>query len=124
MMEALIPALRTWRAPESDLHFEAFGPASLKPAPRPSAGVTELDVAFRRSGRTLAWDGRDANLLDFAERHGIVVESGCRAGACGACETRVLSGSVLYAETPEFDCGPGHCLLCVGTPGSPLRLEA
>jgi hypothetical protein len=28
-------------------------------------------VHFKRSGRTLAWDGQDGSLLDFAERHGI-----------------------------------------------------
>ena len=128
MMETLVPALRDWGVREPDLHFEAFGPASLR-SPRgssdaPDRASASLDVAFRRSGRTVVWDGRDANLLDFAERHGIAVESGCLAGACGACETRILSGSVRYFQTPEFDVGPGCCLLCVSAPGSSLRLEA
>ena len=47
----------------------------------------EVDVRFRRSGRTLLWNGQHASLLDFAERHGIDVESGCRAGSRGGCET-------------------------------------
>ncbi len=128
MMETLVPALRAWGVAESDLHFEGFGPASAKPSRGPSYALDpsrpSVDVAFRRSGRTLAWNDGDANLLDFAERHGIAVDSGCRTGACGACETKVLSGSVRYAETPEFDIRPGHCLLCVGRPDSPLQLEA
>ena len=57
---------------------------------------------------------RDANLLDFAERHGVAVDSGCRSGSCGSCETRQLAGSVNYAQRPDHDPAPGHCLLCVG----------
>ncbi len=128
MMETLVPALRARGVAEDDLHFEAFGPATGQApsgaAQRPDLAAEPLDVAFRSSGRTLSWDGLDANLLDFAERNGIAVESGCRTGACGACETRVLAGTVRYVETPGFDVSPGHCLLCVGAPASPLRLEA
>jgi ferredoxin len=72
----------------------------------------------------LTWDGRDASLLDFAERHGIAVESGCRSGGCGSCETRLLEGKVQYENAPDHDVAAGHCLLCVGHPSSPLVLEA
>ena len=34
-----------------------------------------LEVRSRRSGRTLTWDGRDANLLDFAETR----DAGCHS---------------------------------------------
>jgi hypothetical protein len=81
-------------------------------------------VRFARSGRTLAWDGQDATLLDFAERHGVLIEAGCRSGGCGTCETRLVSGTVRYASAPDHDTAPGHCLVCVGTPGSALVLEA
>ncbi len=83
-----------------------------------------VEVQFRRSGRTLIWDGRDASLLDFAERHGIAVESGCRSGSCGSCETAVAAGTVRYAVKPDHHVAPSHCLLCVGTPGSALVLDA
>jgi ferredoxin len=83
-----------------------------------------LEVQFKRSGRTLTWDGNDANLLDFAERHGVAVESGCRSGSCGSCETRQLAGAVDYAQRPDCDPTPGHCLLCVGRPASALVLDA
>ena len=81
-------------------------------------------MKFSRSGRTLFWDGHDPTLLDFAERHGVAVESGCRSGSCGSCQTRLVSGSVHYAHEPDHDIAPGHCLLCVGTPESALVLEA
>jgi hypothetical protein len=117
MMQGLVPALADGGVPVADIHFEAFGPASVKlpGAPEPTASAT-FDVQFQRSGRTLSWDGRDASLLDFAERHGIAVESGCRSGGCGSCETRLLEGQVQYAQAPDHDVAAGHCLLCVGRP--------
>jgi uncharacterized protein len=127
MMDTLVPALAAWGVPVADLHFEAFGPASVKLPGAPDAGVPDVgdvDVRFQRSGRTLSWNGQDASLLDFAERHGIAVESGCRSGGCGSCETRLLEGSVHYDHAPDHDVAPGHCLLCVGRPASALVLEA
>ncbi len=129
MMQSLVPALADWGVPRQDIHFEAFGPASVRfedaeskePVTRLAAAV---EVRFHRSGRTLAWDGQDANLLEFAERHGVAVDSGCRSGSCGTCEARLVSGTVAYAHPPDHDVAPGHCLLCVGTPASALVLEA
>jgi hypothetical protein len=128
LMQSLVPALVDWGVPVADLHFEAFGPATVRlPGAATvdgAAQVTDVDIRFTRSGRTLAWDGHDATLLDFAERHGIAVESGCRSGGCGSCETRVLAGSVRYANPPDHEPAAGHCLLCVGRPASALVLEA
>ena len=131
MMESLVPALSEWGVPEDDVHFESFGPASVRKAapaivavPADATSEVALEVQFKRSGRTLAWDGSDANLLDFAERHGVVIDSGCRSGSCGSCETRQLAGSVNYAHRPDCDPTPGHCLLCVGRPVSALVLDA
>ena len=129
MMETMIPGLRTWGVPEQDIHREAFGPASG----RPSAGASgehvpmdgvSIEVKFRRSARTLAWDGRDASLLDFAERHSVAVEAGCRSGSCGTCDTKLVSGTIRYAHAPDHELEPGHCLLCIGVPATPLVLDA
>lgn len=127
MMQGLVPALAEWGVPLADLHFEAFGPATVKlpgqaaPAAAAAAGI---EVHFQRSGRTLSWTGQDASLLDFAERHGLALESGCRSGGCGSCQTRLLEGAVHYEHTPDHDVAAGHCLLCVGRPTAPLVLEA
>jgi hypothetical protein len=125
----VVPALRDWGVQADDIHFEAFGPASARPAGSTTnepavATAAAIDVRFSRSGRTLAWDGQDANLLDFAERHDLAVDSGCRSGSCGACQTRLLSGVVTYADKPDHDIPKGHCLLCVGKPQSALVLDA
>ncbi len=129
MMQTLVPALREWGVQADDIHFEAFGPASVRPtcpvSNEPAAvSSASIDVRFSRSGRTLAWDGQDANLLDFAERHGLAMESGCRTGSCGACQTRLLFGVVTYADKPDHDIANGQCLLCVGQPQSALVLDA
>lgn len=131
LMESLVPALAEWGVPTADIHFEAFGPSSVRLAGSAGAATVAADAAeapvevhFRRAGRTLTWDGQDGNLLDFAERHGVEVDSGCRSGGCGACETKMLSGTVRYAGKPDHDVAAGHCLLCVGAPTSALELEA
>jgi uncharacterized protein len=129
LMESLVPALAAWGAPDEDVHFEAFGPASVRRKPHASSepAVGErapFDVRFARSGRTLSWDGSDANLLDFAERHGVAVDSGCRAGSCGTCQARCLEGVVSYLQPPDCEVTPGHGLLCVGRPEPGLVLEA
>ncbi len=127
MMQTLVPALAAWGVAAADLHHEAFGPASVRlpGGPAPAApDVAALEVRFQRSARTLTWNGGDPSLLDFAERHGVAVESGCRSGGCGSCETRLLAGQVRYETAPDHDVAPGHCLLCVGRPATPLVLDA
>jgi ferredoxin-NADP reductase len=129
MLESLVPALAQWGVAEADIHFEAFGPASVRlpqSASEPALLAEEqaLQIQFKRSGRTLAWTGRDASLLDFAERHGIAIESGCRSGSCGSCVTAVASGTVHYDAAPDYDLSGNECLMCVGKPRSALVLEA
>lgn len=133
MMSSLVPALGLWGVLPQDIHFEAFGPASVPPASAPQGNIqalgaaapsaTTFDIHLGRSGRTLPWTGQDANLLDFAERHSVAVDSGCRSGSCGSCETRVVSGVVTYPHPPDADVAPGHCLMCVGVPQSALELD-
>jgi len=128
MMQTLVPALADWGVAASDIHYEAFGPASVKPPGLPgeplAAAAASFEVKLQRSGRTLTWSGEETSLLEFVERHGVEVASGCRSGGCGSCETRVVEGRVHYAQAPDHEVAPGHCLLCVGRPASTLVLEA
>jgi ferredoxin-NADP reductase len=128
MMESLVPDLTQWGVASTDIHFEAFGPATVR---TPKGGAEEqgadaaiaIPVHFQRSGRTLTWNGKEGNLLDFAEAHGIQVESGCRSGSCGSCVSKLVSGTVVYDSPPDYDLAPGQCLLCVGKPSAPLELD-
>jgi len=133
MMESLIPALEDWGVPDSHIHFEAFGPASIKrrkavtnaiSSPAGEMPTADIVVNFARSGKLVAWQAGAGSLLDLAEASGISVASGCRAGGCGSCQTTIRAGEVAYAHAPDFDPEPGSCLLCVCTPKTSVTLEA
>jgi ferredoxin-NADP reductase len=130
MMEGLVGALEDWGVPDARIHFEAFGPGSVKRRTAASAASREtgdqagIAVTFARSGRELLWQPARGTLLQFAEANGIAVNSGCRAGGCGSCQTTIQSGEVAYREAPDFDPEPGSCLLCVCTPKTNVTLEA
>ena len=133
MLQSLVPALDDWGVPDERIHFEAFGPASI--ARKDKAAVTQATsrsreregtvlVTFAKSGKQATWEPALGSLLELAETHGIAVSSGCRAGACGSCQTGLRAGEVAYATAPDFDPAPGTCLLCVGTPKTAVTLEA
>jgi ferredoxin-NADP reductase len=133
MLQSLVPALEDWGVPDSRIHFEAFGPASIPRKNSVSAAGTAptsgdkqdaVVVTFAMSGKQETWEPGMGSLLDFAERHGITVSSGCRAGGCGSCQTTIRMGEVAYMQVPDFDPEPGSCLLCVSTPKTAVTLEA
>ena len=127
MMESITSDLKEWGVPDSFVHFEAFGPASVKKTATPkveSQGLSKVDVSFSRSGKTLSWDSSIGTLLDLAEANGIVMDFGCRAGSCGSCVTALKSGEVDYPEPPSAGPEDGTCLTCVAVPKSSLVLDA
>lgn len=132
MLETLVPALEDWGVPDSHIHFEAFGPASIKRR-KPelavaegahAAPVSDITVTFAKSGKQAHWSPASGSLLEFAEAQGIVIDSGCRAGGCGTCQTTIRSGEVAYRQAPDFDPEPGNCLMCVCIPKTNVTLEA
>lgn len=130
MMETLVTALEDWGVPEARIHFEAFGPASIKPrqafaaAQESQATASDIVVTFAKSGKKLPWLPAAGSLLEFAEANGIAVNSGCRAGGCGSCQTAIQAGEVSYRHPPDHDPEPGSCLLCTCTPKTSVTLEA
>lgn len=131
MMESLVPALEQWGVATDDIYYEAFGPASLpthkKPKPVSAAKVVTpqaITITFSKSAKHLPWDPAANSLLEFAENNGIKVDSGCRAGSCGTCQTLLEAGEVEYSQDPDAEIESGHCLLCIATPKSDLKLNA
>jgi ferredoxin-NADP reductase len=127
LMDSVTADLKTWGVPESKVHFEAFGPASVK---RVAKSVDEsvtflgVEITFARSGKTLAWDGTSPSLLEFAEANGIAMDSGCRAGNCGTCVTAIRSGEVEYLTEPGSAVENGTCLACISIPKTALSIDA
>lgn len=128
MMEAVSSGLRDWGVPESDIHFEAFGPATVKrqAAPdAPSGAPTEtIPIEFTRSGKSVTWKEGDGSILDVALAAGVPLDFGCRAGNCGTCETAIRSGAVRYLIEPGAKPKDGSCLPCIGVPKAALALDA
>ena len=127
MMECLVPGLEDWGVAADDIFYESFGPATLN-RPNKSGISTEnisgqnFTITFSKSGKQIPWDTHAGSLLEFAEAHNIEVESGCRAGSCGSCQTPLQSGEIVYSQQPDADVKPGCCLLCIATPKSDLSL--
>lgn len=132
MMESLVAALEDWGVPDSHIHFEAFGPASIKRRMAEAAAgegaiaapLNDITVTFAKSGKQAQWSPQSGSLLELAEAQGIAIDSGCRAGGCGTCQTTIRSGAVAYRQSPDYDPEPGTCLMCVCTPKTDVTLEA
>jgi len=132
MLESLVPALEEWGIDETHIHFEAFGPASIKrrhakiavtEAQDPTANASMV-VNFAQSDQQFQWQPFASNLLEFAEAKGVSVNAGCRAGSCGSCQTKLISGEVEYRQPPDYDPEQGSCLLCVCIPITNITLQA
>ncbi|MEU7074060.1 PDR/VanB family oxidoreductase [Streptomyces narbonensis] len=85
--EPLLAAVEE-RCPEGRLRLERFA----APTVERDGGEQEFEVECRTSGLTLRVDA-NTSILDAAENAGIAVNSSCRDGICGSCETRVLDGT-------------------------------
>ncbi|TWU24586.1 2Fe-2S iron-sulfur cluster-binding protein [Bythopirellula polymerisocia] len=125
MMEQLVPGLLNWGVPEKHIHFEAFGPASVKSLHKKGNTLCQpCRVEFTKSNTELLWKGDFSDLLDLAEDAGLVLDSGCRAGNCGQCLVKVRSGKVAHSKTPGVPLGDDECLTCIGQPQGEVVLDA
>ncbi len=127
MMETLVPGLKDWGVDSGDIYYESFGHASLikhEKKNKKSTSEQPITVTFSQSGKSIIWDSAADSLLEFAESNDIEVESGCRAGSCGSCQTVVKTGEVDYDQEPDVGVEPGQCLLCISTPKCDLTLDA
>ena len=128
MMTALVNDLEDWGVPEDKVHFEAFGPASVKKAApatvEPDNTQPSRIVRFSRSNKEIEWAQGKGTLLEIAEQSGIEMDSGCRAGSCGTCMTAIKSGKVKYLDEPSATLESGSCLPCICVPESDVIIDA
>ncbi|WP_434723581.1 2Fe-2S iron-sulfur cluster-binding protein [Mesorhizobium sp. RIZ17] len=133
-MRAVYGTLRGLGVPKQRISHEFFGPATLLETPAKAAPV-ELQptaravsdeaptVEFRKSRRTVVWDATAESLLAFAEDQGLSPEFSCRAGVCGTCKSRLISGEVDYFEEPLDEPPAGEVLLCCSKPRGSVILD-
>jgi ferredoxin-NADP reductase len=128
MMESLTRDLREWGVPDGRVHFESFGASTVKRTLRASevssAASSSLRIRFTKSDVEESWAPQAGSLLDFAEAHGVMIDSGCRAGSCGSCVTAIKSGEIEYMSPPGQEPDDGSCLACIAVPKSDLELDA
>ena len=87
----------------------------------------KFKVQIQPGGHELSVDA-DETVLDAALSRGLSLPYGCRGGACGACKSRLLSGSVQYGtfQPPalsDAEVAAGYTLLCQARPLSDLTVE-
>jgi ferredoxin-NADP reductase len=133
-METITTDLYDWGVPDAQIHFEAFGPATVKRkakadtghtlSPLPAGAATEFAVSFTKAGKKTAWAPDFTSVLDAADACGVRIDAGCRAGNCGSCLVAIKSGEVEYLSAPGAEPEPGSCLACICRPKGALVLDA
>jgi CDP-4-dehydro-6-deoxyglucose reductase len=85
-------------------------------------------ITIQPDGRSYDAEG-DKSILESARLAGITLPHACQDGNCGACEGRILAGTVDYGEYQESLLGEdekaeGLALFCAARPLSDLVIEA
>mgnify|MGYP000029128189 CR=1 FL=1 len=101
------------------IEFESFGSSQAVD----TSDQTQYQIHFEKSQQTLRWDPNQESLLTFTEQQGIKAASGCRYGACQACECTLVSGQVQYPEDVHAPGGKNKVLLCSARPKSDLVID-
>ncbi len=134
-MQAMYQILRSLGVAKDRVAYEFFGPATVLDTevepksialdvgtfPAPADGA--ITVEFRKSGIIVEWNASAQSLLAFAEDQGLKPNFSCRAGICGTCTSRIISGDVSYFEDPLEDPAFGELLLCCSRPETAIVLD-
>ncbi len=123
MMEDLTTGLGQWGVPAERLHYETFGPSSVKSVG--AAATTEShQIRFDGVDEDFEWSGDYSSLLELGESNGLDLPSGCRVGNCGTCMLKLEEGEVGYSVEPSFPVPEGSCLMCIGVPKTDVTIVA
>ncbi|MBT5911597.1 MAG: 2Fe-2S iron-sulfur cluster binding domain-containing protein [Rhodospirillaceae bacterium] len=134
MMDSLFEGLTAWEVPEDNIHYEAFGPATVgkkkeadaaaSVSDKPAADVPTFDITFKKSNKTVPWDPNAHSLLRFAMDNDVAIDYSCEAGNCGTCLTALVSGDVDYISDPAEEPEKGTCYACVSVPKGAVSIDA
>lgn len=126
------PTMEPSRRPEPNANTQASAPAGASPGSAPERLVTparpsaSAPALIRFSASAMQFEAEPGeNLLELAEQQGIEVPSSCRAGNCGTCKVKKLSGDVSMDEQDALsddEIAEGWILCCVSET-QPGRLE-
>lgn len=128
MMSAVKAQLVDLGVPAGQIETEAFigKERATGPLPVAPAGQKAAVARFVRSRKSAALDA-DKTLLEAAEDVGVDIDYACRAGVCGACKVKLLTGAVTMAVdaalTPE-DRAQGIVLACQARAADDVTVDA
>ncbi len=118
LMRAVESAAKQVGAAPERIHTERFFSPRSPAARATVAGAAAARVRVAETGATLQGQPGET-LLETLERHGYEADFSCRAGSCGTCRLRVMSGRVRnpngQALTPA-ERSAGYVESCVAQP--------
>lgn len=117
MMHAFSEGLQSRGVPKFDIFSEVF----RSPPETMMDDGKSFQIQFGRS-KNAEWSASQGPILDFAEKIGVALPSGCRVGQCESCAVRIVSGTVQHMHGSEPD-DPNVCLTCQARPTSDLVLD-
>jgi ferredoxin-NADP reductase len=94
-MKACAAATEHWAA--GTVHFEHFKAPERAASDDVAATVGEFIVKIASTGQSIAVSS-DRSIADALEEAGVAIETSCRAGLCGTCKVRYLSGDVEHND--------------------------
>lgn len=106
LIEVVSETARSLGWPASQVHYEKFSAGS---------NGDPFHVFLKHSGIRLKVN-KDESLLDAIEKQGISIKKMCRAGVCGECKTKLLSGTARHCDNflSEDEKSAGDCIMpCV-----------
>lgn len=139
----LVRALQVRSVPATHIHMEVFTSATARPRghlPEPPPHIATSDNSNNSDSQqhtprtrlrlaesdTILDTQPGETLLETLERHGYQQSFGCRAGACGECKLRVLSGHVAAPETGVLmpaERNAGYVQSCIARPHGDVTLS-
>lgn len=120
MMRAFSEGLMERGVPRFDIFSEVFRSPTTTIA---NDGRTHQVTFSRSGGGPKTWSAAEGPLLQFADKLGLELPSGCRVGQCESCAVRIVSGKVVHLHGTEPD-DPDTCLTCQAVPLSDVVIDA
>jgi len=113
--DAVLDATSGW--PAGRVRVERFLPL----APEPDVQDRPFEVECALSG-VVVHVGAEQTVLDALEGAGVFVNSSCREGTCGSCETTIVAGTAEHRDallTDEERAGNETMMVCVSRSAGP-----
>jgi uncharacterized protein len=88
-----------------------------------STPARKAKVTFAFSKKTLEWDDKYSNILEFAEAHGLAPDFSCRTGICRTCECELLTGKLTYTIEPLDQPEDGMAFICCTKPDGDVTIN-